>query len=554
MSNADNKVTGNIPVRMLTQYAYCPRLAYMEWVQGEFAYTADVLEGSYQHRNVDTEYGGMKMQDKDKMHARSVMLSDDELGLVGKMDLLEVDGMDATPIEYKHGKVPNTPENAYLDHMVQISAQCMLLRANGYRCTSGIIYYVGSKQRIEIKFDDDLISTTRRMLQEMKEMASSEKIPPPLVNSPKCPRCSLVGICLPDETNMLSGTALNGNSDGVRRMYPIRNDAWPVYVQEQGARVSLSGESIHIKTRDGELSKVRMIDVSELVIFGNVQVTTQAIRKMCQNNIPVVYLTYGGWFVGMVSGISHKNIELRMKQHDRHAKKNASMDIARQIVHGKIRNSITMLRRNHSSLPKRIISVLDELAKKALVIKRYDGLLGIEGMAARTYFSEFNGMIHRDDSEFNFTERTRRPPKDATNAMLSFLYSMLVKQAVTTISTVGLDPYLGFLHMPKYGRPALALDIIEEFRPIIADSVCITLINNKMIRPSDMVKTNFGVNLNGEGRRKVIKAYEQRMDDSIRHGVLGYTVSYRRVLETQVRLLARHITGEIPSYPSFKTR
>lgn len=554
MNESENSFKDIIQVRMLTQYAYCKRLAYMEWVQGEFAYNADVLEGKYQHRNVDVVGGGGKTEEDVKMHARSVTLSDQSLGLVGKMDLLEIEGDNATPVEYKHGKVPDTPEKAHLDHMVQLAAQCILLRANGYKCTKGIIYYIASKRRIEVSFDDNIISTAKKMIGEMREMAAGARIPPPLVDSPKCPRCSLVGICLPDETNMLSGVIRGDDSDGIRRMYPIRNDSWPVYVQEQGAYVSLSGDSIIIKTPSDEKTKVRLIDVAELVILGNCQVTTQAIRKMSERNIPVMYLTYGGWFTGMVSGISHKNIELRMMQHDRHRKKTASMAIARQIVYGKIKNCITMLRRNHVSCPKQVIADMDDLAKKAQTIKAYDSLLGIEGMAARLYFSEFNGMISKNDMKFRFTERNRRPPKDPINAILSFLYSMLVRQAVTIITGVGLDPYLGFLHMPKYGKPALALDMIEEFRPIVADSTCITLVNNNMIRASDITYTGFGVNLNSDGRRKVIKAYEQRMDDTIKHSVLGYTVSYRRVMETQVRLLARHITDEIPKYPTFKTR
>lgn len=230
------------------------------------------------------------------------------------------------------------------------------------------------------------------------------------------------------------------------------------------------------------------------------------------------------------------------------------MAIARRMVFGKIRNCATMLRRNHPDPPAAELAQMEALSGRALSERGYEALLGIEGLAARAYFSRFSGMIKSGGAEFAFTERNRRPPRDPINAILSFLYSRLTAQAAVTVTKVGFDPHLGFLHMPKYGKPALALDLIEEFRPIVADSVCITLINNGSVRGSDMVATRFGVNLTREGRAKVIGAYEQRMDSSVRHHALGYSASYRRIMETQARLLARHLSGEIPEYHPFRTR
>ena len=332
------------------------------------------------------------------------------------------------------------------------------------------------------------------------------------MDSPKCPKCSLVGICLPDETAMLSAERAQGvRRSEIRRMYPMRADSRPVYVQEQGARISKSGETLKVKTVDGRITSIRLIDISEVSVFGNIQITTQAIREMRDRNIPVCYLSYGGWFVGMTAGPAHKNIELRICQHKRYHEKNASLHIAREIVHGKIRNCATMLRRNHKSSPGQALAELEGLAKRAKRVRRYDSLLGLEGLAARAYFANFAGMIRGGGSGFDFTGRNRRPPKDPINAMLSFLYSMLVREAVTTISRVGLDPYLGYLHVPKYGRPALALDMIEEFRPIVADSVCITMVNTNQITDADFQKTPFGTNLvdtgTAQGHRGVRKPH-----------------------------------------------
>ena len=546
-----------IPVRMLTQYAYCKRLSYMEWIQGEFAYNVEVIDGKYQHRNVDKPSGRKKLEQEDrdeKIHARSITISDPSLGLISKLDLLELEGKVATPVEYKRGNTPENQQKAYEDHIVQVCAQGLLLRANGYTCTKGIIYYISSKQRVEIILDDVTIRKTLEMIKDMRAMAKTDTIPSPLIDSPKCPKCSLVGICLPDETNLLSDNTQQINKDQIRRMYPIRNDAVPVYIQEQGAYVSKSGECIHIKIKDKIIKKIRLIDISEITVFGNVQITTQAIRELCQRNIPICYMTYGGWFTGMIVGLSHKNIELRINQHKKSVEKTASIAIAREIVFGKIKNCITMLHRNHRLPPKDKINELDGFAQRARTTKQYDALLGIEGIAARRYFSEFNGMIKSDSMDFDFTGRNRRPPKDPINAILSFLYAMLTRQAMTITSMVGLDPYLGFLHMPKYGKPSLALDMIEEFRPIIADSVCITLINNGEITGTDMIETPFGINLTPNGRRTVIAAYERRMDSTVIHPLLGYAASYKRIMETQARLLSRHLLKEIPAYPVFRTR
>ena len=546
-----------IPVRMLVQFVYCHRLAYMEWVQGEFANNFYVVDGKYQHRNVDRASGGKKLQEdaEETIHASSITVSDSRLGLVAKIDRMEKTGKTATPVEYKRGKTPDTPTKWYDSNMVQVCAQALLLRANGYECAKGVIYYAASKERVEITFTEEMVAMTLQAIADMKEMAADNTIPPPLVDSPKCPKCSLVGICLPDETAMLSAERAQGvKRSEIRRMYPMRADSRPVYVQEQGARISKSGETLKVKTTDGRITSIRLIDVSEVSVFGNIQITTQAIREMCERNIPVCYLSYRGWFVGMTAGPAHKNIELRICQHKRYHEKNASLDIAREIVHGKIRNCATMLRRNHKSSPGQALAELEGLAKRAKRVRRYDSLLGLEGLAARAYFANFSGMIRDGGSEFDFTGRNRRPPKDPINAMLSFLYSMLVREAVTTIARVGLDPYLGYLHVPKYGRPALALDMIEEFRPIVADSVCITMVNTNQITDADFQKTPFGTNLVDTGRRKVIAAFGNRMDSTVAHPLLGYSASYMRIMETRARLLSRHLFGEIPSYPAFRTK
>jgi CRISPR-associated protein Cas1 len=243
--------------------------------------------------------------------------------------------------------------------------------------------------------------------------------------------------------------------------------------------------------------------------------------------------------------------------------------LARALVAGKIRNQRTMLQRNHVEPPPRPLALMKCLMEDAERAESQEELLGIEGNAARLYFENFAGMIKRGDDEpagagatsagaaefpFDFVNRNRRPPRDAVNALLSLAYSMLAKDLHIVCHAVGFDPYLGFYHQPRFGRASLALDLMEPFRPLIADSAVLSAINTRMVTPQDFVRAGDSVALTAGGRKAFFRAYEQRMDALITHPVFNYRVNYRRVLEIQARLLARVLTGELATYPVFVTR
>ena len=202
--------------------------------------------------------------------------------------------------------------------------------------------------------------------------------------------------------------------------------------------------------------------------------------------------------------------------------------------------------------------MLRHLAQAATTAESLGSLLGIEGTAARVYFEQFGGMIKVDDGAggpaFDFQHRNRHPPRNPVNALLSLAYSLLARDLTVICLVVGFDPYVGFFHQPRFGRPALALDLMEGFRPLIADSFVLTPINTGMVRPRDFITTGRAVALTPVGRKSLLRAYEQRMDTLVTHPVFGYRVSYRRILEVQTRLLARVVEGELSSYPGFETR
>ena len=550
-----------LPARMVNEFAYCPRLAYFEWVDGEFADNAETTEGRFHHRRVDQAPVRKSRQTENQesgettIHQRSVWLSSEGLGVTAKIDLVEGEGQAVVPVDYKRGKRPHTAQGAWEPERVQLCVQGLLLREQGFTCERGVLYFVGSRERVEVPFDDELVARTREFLAGMRTMTQATIAPPPLVDSPKCPRCSLVGLCLPDEVGWLRQPH-NGDMPALRKLIPTNDDALPLYIQTPGAKLGKDGECLKVKDHDDVIGEARLVETSQVVLYGAVQVSTQVVQELCKRNIPLVYCSSGGWFYGMTTGLLHKHVELRRRQYAVAGDRDRCLQLARRFVQAKIANCRTLLRRNHRAAPDTVIQDLKNDHAHAGTVESLESLLGVEGTAARRYFSEFAGMLKEAEpgARFDFDGRNRRPPRDPVNAMLSLLYSMLAREWTVTLQSVGLDPYLGFYHQPRYGRPALALDMMEEFRPLIADSAVLTAINNGEVQQSDWFERMGSVTLTPEGRRRLIETYERRMGQEITHPVFGYQISYRRVLEVQARLLGRYLLGEIPELPPFTTR
>jgi CRISPR-associated endonuclease Cas1/CRISPR-associated protein Cas4 len=548
-----------LPVRMLNEYQYCPRLAYLEWVQGEWAESSDTVEGRRVHRRVDKRVGDLpppdEAADAERLHARSITLSSNRLGLIAKIDLIEGKDGEVVPVDYKRGKRPHIPTGAYEPERVQVCAQGLILEDHGYTCSQGVLYFAGSKERVPVVFDEELRRLTRNAIDGARLIAAGGQMPVPLTDSPKCPRCSLVGICLPDEVNFLKR-----QETPPRALAIGRDEAMPVYVQARGAKVSKKGEVLEISLDDAPATTARIDEVSQLVVLGNVYVTTPCLNELMQRDIPVTWHSFGGWFIGHTVGTGHKNVEIRTAQYKASFDPPACMRIARGLVISKIQNCRTLLRRNwkNGDAPEFLLEEFKRDIDQARRVSSVPELLGVEGNAAARYFRSFSSMISRgtegEELAFDFNKRSRRPPADPVNALLSFAYSLLVRTWTVTLSAVGFDPYRGFYHQPRYGRPALALDLMEPFRPLIADSSVIQAINNGEVRPTDFVSAAGSVALDADGRKRFIATFERRMSHEVTHPLFGYKVSYRRLLELQARLLARYLLGELGEYPNFVTR
>jgi CRISPR-associated protein Cas1 len=559
-----------IPVRMLNEHVYCPRLAYLEWVQGEWADSADTVEGRWRHRRVDKPAGDLpkpgsgegaadrsKADDEEErpsIHARSITLSSNRLGLIARLDLVEGEGDVVTPVDYKRGKRPHTARGVYDPERVQLCAQGLLLREHGYRCEEGAIYYVEGRERVHVPFDEELLALTLRAIGELRAVAAGGQMPPPLVDSPKCPRCSLVTICLPDELHSLREPDV-----APRPLAVPHHEALPLYVQQFNAKVAKKGDTLEVSKDDKTLATARIAEVSQLVVMGNVYVTTPCQQALMGAGIPITWHSYGGWFHGHSIGNGHKNVELRTAQYRTSFDARICLRIARGLVAAKIANCRVQLRRNWKpeDKPERQLADMKRLIEQARRADSQESLLGLEGQAAAIYFGGFRNLLKLEDQAsfaFDFTTRNRRPPTDPVNAMLSLAYALLARTLTVTLQAVGFDAFRGFYHQPRYGRPALALDLMEPFRPLLADSVVIQAINNGEVHPSDFVSVAGSVNLHPDGRKRYIAGFERRLDQEIIHPLFGYRLSYRRLLELQARLFGRFLLGELPEYPNFTTR
>jgi CRISPR-associated protein Cas1 len=540
-----------IPARMLNEYAYCPRLFFLEWVDSLWASNADVAEGMQRHQRVDSGGGAAPLPGEGELKvARSVELSSDRLGIIAKLDLLEGTGGGVVPVDTKKGQ-PRPDGTPWEADAVQVCAQVLLLREHRYAVEQGEIFYTQTRQRVPVIPTPDLVTRTLEIVTEARALAARLAPPPPLQSSPKCPRCSLVGICLPDETNVLA----RRSGGQPRRLIAPNPDASPLYVTEPGSMVGIDGGRLTVSKHREPLASVRLIDVLHVCAYGNVQVSAQALRALFERDIDVFHFSYGGWLLGITTGLPSKNVMLRIRQTTAAAR--GQLDEARQRIAGKIRNCRVLLRRNGGEAVARVVGQLADLALQAEKAADVAELLGLEGVAARLYFAAFPTLIPRAAELPGpvFTGlRNRRPPADVVNCLLSFCYGMLAKELMAACLAVGFDPYIGLLHRPRFGRPALALDLAEEFRPLLADSTVLTLINNREIGPSDLLVRAGAVTLTAAGRKAVIRAWERRLTTQVRHPLFGYSVSYRRAVELQARILAARLIGELPAYEPLVTR
>ncbi len=568
--------TDPIPVRALNQVTYCQRLYYLQYVDAVMPTNQHVEGGLHDHRRVDAaDLKNKTRNDRGTATSRGIALSSEALGITGVLDVIEEKNGEQYPVETKHGPAPHDDDGnptVWDNDAVQLCAQALLMEeAFGRPVPRGFQFHVGSRERVPLEFTDALRQKTRDAITLCRELQVLDAPPPPLPAElrHRCFGCSLAPVCLPEETlYQLSHPTPAVAAEcakpipELKRVIPQSDDGAVLYLQEPGSFVGKRSEHLVIKKDGKETARVPLHAVRQVVVCGNVQVSTQALETMAANEIGVSYVTGHGKFIGAFVPAPAKNVSLREAQFRMFSDPAACLRLAKAVVRAKLSNQRAYLMRSlrgeeelrgsHEPAARGMYGLLAILDDQPSV----ESLLGIEGQGAALYFGEFGRFLKQPPTGkgFDFTTRNRRPPRDPVNALLSFAYAMLAKDCFSAVCTVGFDPYKGFFHQGRHGKPSLALDLMEEFRPVIADSVVLTLINNESLTPDDFVMWRDACNLTDAGRKAFFAAYELRKATVISHPVYGYRMSYARMLEVQARMLAAFVRGEIPTYTGFMVR
>ena len=553
-SNPDSQPP-HMPVRRLNNYVYCPRLFYLQWVENIFIPNEDTIIGNAIHKRVD-EPNKIKQTDLQEEGGtlRSLQLSSDTLQLNGIIDILESDGENnRCLIDYKKGAPMKNSHGEWVakePDTIQLAAYALMLQEVGIFVQSAAIYYAEIKKRVPVELSKELFSKFHTYLHEARQLAATAVCPPPLCTS-RCFGCSAYPVCLPFETRYWKEEK---EREDFPKRAPMaeRDDGELLVVQSSDAVIGLKGGEIVVR-RNGEIiSKHPIHQLSSISLYGAIQISAQAQQALLENCIPLAWFSPAGRYIGSALGLPSSGVDARIGQVTLWASPEKRLHIASQIIKAKIHNQRILLMRNGHA-PEHTLKRMAQLRDDCSSQPSMDALRGIEGAAAALYFENFASTL-KTELGFDFNGRNRRPPKDPVNALLSLAYSVLAKELTGIAHSVGLDPFLGFFHSPRYGRPALALDMMEEFRPLIADSTILSLINRSEITPEDFISTTKGTLLRDDARRQFWRAWTRRMDTEITHPHFQYKMSYRRMLTIQMRQLWRFCRGDINHYYPFTTR
>jgi CRISPR-associated protein Cas1 len=561
------------PTRSVAEYAYCPRLFYYMAVEGVFLPSADTEQGQHVHRRVDqpsklaTRSAASNNGDEPKI-VRSLALGSAKLNLTATLDLAEISGDAAVPVEYRKGRPkyqvmapppddPGEAEAPPLNHAepwptdrVQVGLQALLLEEAGYTVPEAIVYYAAEKRRMTVPVDETLKADALAVLKAAKECAAGPR-PLPLINDSRCVRCSLQPICLPDEVNHQRLEEIKP-----RQIWPPHAEGIHLVAQREGARVGVRGAALRVTDGNGLLVKeVPLASVETLALLGSVQLSTQAVQVLADRSVPVAFMSGGGRLVAMLDPLDSVSADVRRAQVRRFDDSQARLALARAVIAAKVTNQRTLLQRNCCDMPESITAELAKEAEHTAKSGTVDEVRGHEGQAAALYFEHFGGMLKSQlAQEFDTNGRRRRPPPDPINACLSMGYSMLTHECVAALRQARLEPSIGAFHVSRPGRPALALDLMEPFRPLIADSVAIAAFNRGELGEGHFIRTAAGCTLTDAGRRAFFNAWGRRMETEVTHPVFGYKLSYRRMLVLHARMIAAWLMGEVPSLAFLTTR
>lgn len=336
-----------------------------------------------------------------------------------------------------------------------------------------------------------------------------------------------------------------------------------LFVTTPGCYLRRRGGAVVVELDGEQRLHAPLLGIGSIMCFGAVGASPGLLGLCAEAGVPVTFLTASGRLLATVHGFDHGNVLLRRAQYRWADDPSRSTDVARSMVAAKIANSRTALLRagrdnpgvGTSSTIAAAVGSLAAAGKRAVATTDLDSLRGTEGDAAATYFGVFGELISNEAPSFQFRGRNRRPPTDPANALLSFVYTLLQNDARSACAAVGLDASVGFLHRDRPGRPGMALDLMEEFRPILGDRVVLALINRRQVTPDGFIDNEAGgIKMTDDTRKTVLMAYQRRKQDTIRHPYLGDDTTVGLLVHLQARLLSRYIRGDLDAYPAFVWR
>ncbi len=546
-----------IPISLVAQHAFCPRRAWLE-AMGERTDTHQMAVGTAVHRPSDDPAASRSST------LRAVDVASTTLGIVGRCDRLLVtradpqadprtdprtdpgastpDGLSVTVVEYKATPVRRRTEVTE-PMVVQLTLQVLALQESGMNVDGAAVYFTEHQVTVPVLIGDAERQLALRHLEGVRAVLVARDAPQPLEDDPRCTRCSHADVCLPDERRLAPIT---------RRILVADPDSQVVHLTTPGSRAAIRRGRLTVVKGDDELGSIPIERVEAVVAHGNIDLSSGLIRELLWRDLPIIWCSGSGKVVGWAASATRPNGWPRVRQHV--LSDNGHLGLATAFVAAKIGNQATLLRRRGPASV--VCDELRTLQRRATVARSLPALLGIEGDAAARYFAAFDTMLTQKvrDSGLSFSQRDRRPAADPVNASLNYAYGLLTADLIRAVVACGLDPHAGFLHSSKRNKPALALDLAEEFRAPIADSVVIGALNNGELKPSDFTTVGGAARLRQDGRRSLVAAYERRVNSTFRHPTFGYQVTWRRAMEIQARLVLGVLDGTQPTYRGVMTR
>ncbi len=533
-----------LTVAGLHAYVYCPRLFFLEELEKLRLADYAVAAGRRLHAEL--------AKDAAEGTWERVVLTSSTFGLTGRVDVLRrVDGQ-LIPYEHKRGRSApgvTAPEAWASDRAQVIAYAIMLEESRGQPVHEGRVRYHADRRLVRVPVDASARTWVDGLLRQMRALRSERIRPPVLENARRCEKCSLAPICLPEEARLARDPSFRPI-----RLLPEHETRQSLHVTDSKSRVGASGRELVV--RGDEETRVPVNEVGQLVVYGHAQVTTQALRLCVQQGVGVHWMTYGGHHIASLStteGSAHR----QARQFAALAKEEVRLALAKRLVLGKGQNQLRIALR--LTRDARTVTMAHEISEMRLSLRRVDGvtnaraLLGYEGLAARSYFAILKELSK--DLPIRFSGRSRRPPRDEFNAILSFGYGMLYRLVLGAIVGVGLHPGLGIYHQLRSSAMPLALDLMELFRvPIVDVAVWAAVRRSTFDVSRDFVRGPDQVLLSEHGREVAIEVFERRLDETWKHSVVGYSLSYRRLVELEVRLLEKEWSGEPGLFARFRLR